>query len=144
VEVTRGEVVANGVALEVNGEADMVEMPVAMEVGEVMVVVMIKGTEAVAMEGMVVTPADPEAKPHEVCQGVCVVAAAASKCEVGVAVATVDAVAPQETSLIRERGIKTEREKKKLQNMLFPHSESALFKFKKTKQAKTITKYLRL
>ena len=94
------------------------------------------------MEGMVVTPpAEPVAKPHEVCPGVCVVA---SKCEVGVAAATVeDAVAPVE-SLIRERGIKTERKKEKLQNMLFPHSESALFKFKKTKQAKTITKYLRL
>ena len=140
-EVTRG-VVANGVDPEVNGEVDMVEMPVAMEAGEVMVVVMIKGTEAVAMEGMVVTPpAEPVAKPHEVCPGVCVVA---SKCEVGVAAATVeDAVAPVE-SLIRERGIKTERKKEKLQNMLFPHSESALFKFKKTKQAKTITKYLRL
>jgi hypothetical protein len=123
---------------EVNGEVVMVEM-LAMEAGEVMVVVMIKGTE-VAMEGMVVTPrADPGAKPQEVCPGVCVVA---SKC-VGVAAATVDAVAPQETSLIRERGIKTKK-KEKLQNMLFPHSESALFKFKKTKQAKTITKYLRL
>ena len=66
--------VANGVAPEVNGEVDMVEMLVAMEAGEVMVVVMIKGTEAVAMEAMVVTPADPEAKPHEVCPGVCVVA----------------------------------------------------------------------
>ena len=140
-EVTRGVVVmvANGGDPEVNGEVDMVEMLVAMEAGEVTVVVMIKGTEAVAMEAMVVTPADPEAKPHEVCPGVCVVA---SKC-VGVAAATVDAVAPQETSLIRERGIKTKR-KEKLQNMLFPHSESALFKFKKTKQAKTITKYLRL
>ena len=132
---------ANGVAPEVNGEVDMVEMLVAMEAGEVMVVVMIKGTEAVAMEVMVVTPADPEAKPQEVCPGVCGVA---SKCVVGVAAATVDAVAPQETSLIRERGIKNKEKKKKLQNMLFPHSESALFKFKKTKQAKTITKYLQL
>jgi hypothetical protein len=145
VEVTRGVVVmvANGVAPEVNGEVDMVEMLVAMEAGEVMAEVMTKGTEAVAMEVMVVTPADPEAKPQEVCPGVCGVA---SKCEVGVAAAaTVDAVAPQETSLIRERGIKNKEKKKKLQNMLFPHSESALFKFKKTKQqAKTITKYLQL
>merc|ERR1719205_18991 len=77
---------------------------------------MIKGTE-VAMEGMVVTPrADPEAKPQEVCPGVCVVA---SKC-VGVAAATVDAVAPQETSLIRERGIKTERKKRNFKHAFFP------------------------
>merc|ERR550534_3562768 len=88
---------------------------------------------AVAMEVMVVTPADPEAKPQEVCPGVCGVA---SKCVVGVAAATVDAVDPQETSLIRERGIKTKKKKKKLQNMLFPHSESALFKFKKNKTSK--------
>jgi hypothetical protein len=99
-----------------------------------MVVVMIKGTEAVAMEGMVVTPADPEAKPHEVCPGVCVVAAAASKCEVGVAVATVDAVAPQETSLIRERGIKTERKKGNFKTCFFPTLN--LFKFKKNKTSK--------
>merc|ERR1740122_22369 len=84
-------------------------MLVAMEAGEVTGVVMIKGTEAVAMEAMVATPADPEAKPHEVCPGVCVVA---SKC-VGVAAATVDAVAPQETSLIRERGIKNRKKKKR-------------------------------
>merc|ERR1719400_2605895 len=76
---------------------------------------MIKGTEAVAMEAMVVTPADPEAKPHEVCPGVCVVA---SKC-VGVAAATVDAVAPQETSLIRERGIKTKK-KRNFKTCFFP------------------------
>merc|ERR550534_3037402 len=73
---------------------------------------MIKGTEAVAMEVMVVTPADPEAKPQEVCPGVCGVA---SKCVVGVAAATVDAVAPQETSLIRERGIKTKKQNKQKQ-----------------------------
>ena len=140
-EVTRG-VVANGVDPEVNGEVDMVEMLVAMEAGEVMVGVMIKDTEAVAMEDMVVTPPAAVAKPHEVCPGgVCVVA---SKCEVGVAAATVeDAVAPVEASLIRERGIKTERKKEKLQNMLFPHSESALFKFKTSKnnyQIPTIVK----
>merc|ERR1712083_727855 len=101
----RGEVVmvANGVAPEVNGE-------------EVMVVVMIKGTEAVAMEAMVVTPVDPEAKPHEVCPGVCVVA---SKC-VGVAAATVDAVAPQETSLIRERGIKTKKKRETSKHAFSP------------------------
>jgi hypothetical protein len=45
-------------------------------------------------------------------------------------------VAPQETSLIRERGIKNKEKKEKLQNMLFPHSESALFKFKKNKTSK--------
>merc|ERR1719330_1952824 len=89
--------VANGVAPEVNGEVDMVEM-------------------LVAMEAMVVTPADPEAKPHEVCPGVCVVA---SKC-VGVAAATVDAVAPQETSLIRERGIKTKKKKRNFKTCFFP------------------------
>merc|ERR1712129_660438 len=74
--------------------------------------------EAVAMEGMVVTPpAEPVAKPHEVCPGVCVVA---SKCEVGVAAATVeDAVAPVE-SLIRERGIKTERKKRNFKTCFFP------------------------
>merc|ERR1712203_676389 len=108
--------VANGVAPEVNGEVDMVEMLVAMEAGEVMVVVMIKGTEAVVMEAMVVTPADPEAKPHEVCPGVCVVA---SKC-VGVAAATVDAVAPQETSLIRERGIKTKKKRETSKHAFSP------------------------
>merc|ERR1712008_501875 len=88
----------------VNGEGDMVEMPVAMEAGEVMVVVMIKGTEAVAMEDMVVTPpAEPVAKPHEVCPA-----------------ATVeDAVAPVE-SLIRERGIKTERKKRNFKTCFFP------------------------
>merc|ERR1711971_1403450 len=75
-----------------------------------------KGTEAVAMEAMVVTPADPEAKPHGVCPGVCVVA---SKC-VGVAAATVDAVAPQETSLIRERGIKTKKKKRNFKTCFFP------------------------
>jgi hypothetical protein len=110
--------VANGVAPEVNGEVDMVEMLVAMEAGEVMAEVMTKGTEAVAMEVMVVTPADPEAKPQEVCPGVCGVA---SKCEVGVAAAaTVDAVAPQETSLIRERGIKNKEKKRNFKTCFFP------------------------
>ena len=110
--------VANGVAPEVNGEVDMVEMLVAMEAGEVMAEVMTKGTEAVAMEVMVVTPADPEAKPQEVCPGVCGVA---SKCEVGVAAAaTVDAVAPQETSLIRERGIKNKEKKETSKHAFSP------------------------
>ena len=135
--------VANGVAPEVNGEVDMVEMLVAMEAGEVMVVAMIKGTEAVAMEVMVVTPADPEAKPQEVCPGVCGVA---SKCEVGVAAAaTVDAVAPQETSLIRERGIKNKEKKRNFKTCFFPTLNLLCSSSKKTKQqAKTITKYLQL
>merc|ERR1712210_411258 len=58
--------------------------------------------------GMVVTPADPEARPHEVCPGE------------GVVAATVDAVAPQETSLIRERGIKTKKKKRNFKTCFFP------------------------